>query len=411
MTDKIRFKHVYSDGHFSPRFISFDPSSDFDFARSLSESDDIFVFPGFADVHVHLREPGFSYKETIRTGTLAAAHGGYTSVCSMPNLDPVPDTADNLRKQLDIISKDAVINVFPYGAISIGEKGVETAHLEELAENAVAFSDDGKGVFGDEIMREAMLRTKALGKLIAAHCEDMSYVRGGYIREGNYSRAHGHKGILPESEFKMVERDISLLRETGASYHVCHVSTKQSLELIRAAKKEGLDITCETAPHYLLLTEDDLQEDGRFKMNPPLGSEEDRKALIEGILDGTVDMIATDHAPHSAAEKSAGLEKSLMGVVGLECAFQVLYTKLVRPGILPLERLIYLMAEAPRKRFSLRDTGIEGGNFSVWDLSQKTDVDPDKFLSMGRSTPFSGMKVYGKCKMTVFGGKTVWQDK
>ena len=364
------------------------------------------VVPGLVDVHVHLREPGFSQKETIRTGTEAAARGGYTAVCPMPNLNPAPDCAANLRQETDIIARDAVIRAIPYGTLTVGRAGKEVAALEEMAGDVIAFSDDGSGVQDDGVMRAAMLRAKALGKIVAAHCEDNSLLRGGYIHGGEYARQHGHRGICSESEWGQIARDLSLVRETGCSYHVCHVSTAESVALIRRAKAEGLDVTCETAPHYLLLNDMDLEEDGRFKMNPPIRSERDRLALIEGVLDGTVDMIATDHAPHTAAEKSRGLEGSAMGVVGLETAFPVLYTGLVEPGVLSLEKLIDLMSLAPRRRF-----GIPlGEDWAVIDLGREYAVDPREFASMGRATPFAWRRVRGRVVMTILDGKTVYSE-
>lgn len=369
-------------------------------------SDEYVVFPGFCDVHVHFREPGFSYKETIATGSMAAARGGYTAVCAMPNLDPVPDSAGTLAVQLDIIARDAVILVLPYGAITAGEKGERLADMEAMAPYVAAFSDDGRGVQSEDMMREAMKKAKSLGKIIAAHCEDDTLLHGGYINDGAYARAHGHRGISSESEWRQIERDLKLAAETGCAYHVCHISTKQSVELIRKAKAAGVDVTCETGPHYLVLDENDIQEDGRFKMNPPLRSREDREALVEGLLDGTIDMIATDHAPHSAEEKSRGLAGSAMGIVGLETAFPVLYTYLVKPGILTLERLVELLAVAPRKRFGIPT----GDDCTVWELSRPYTVDPADFLSKGRATPFAGMEVYGTCALTVCGGKAVYQN-
>ncbi|MBR4578007.1 MAG: dihydroorotase [Oscillospiraceae bacterium] len=365
------------------------------------------LFPGFCDVHVHFREPGFSYKETILSGTRAAAHGGYTAVCTMPNLDPVSDSPEHLRLQRAIIDRDACIRVYPYGAITLGQRGEELSELEALAPDCVAFSDDGHGVQSDALMRRAMERAKALGKIIVAHCEDNRLLRGGYIHDGRYAAAHGHRGICSESEWRQVERDLRLVGETGCAYHVCHVSTKESIQLIRQAKGDGLDVTCETAPHYLLLDEDALQEDGRFKMNPPLRSREDREAVLEGLLDGTVDMIATDHAPHSAREKSRGLEGSAFGIVGLETAFPLLYTGLVKTGILELERLAELLTVKPRERFSLP----LGNDFSVWDLDSSYEIDPQTFLSMGRATPFAGEKVFGKCMLTVCDGKPVYSEE
>ena len=368
------------------------------------------VFPGFVDVHVHLREPGFSYKETIRTGTLAAAHGGYAHVC--PMLDPVPDTAEHLRTQLDIIDRDAVVHVHPYGAITLGEKGEALAELEAMAPHTAGFSDDGRGVQSREMMRAAMLEAKRLGKIIAAHCEDNALLRGGYIHDGQYAEEHGHRGICSESEWGQIARDLELAEETGCKYHVCHISTKESVELIRRAKARGVDVTCETGPHYLVFTDMDLQEDGRFKMNPPIRSEADRQALREGLLDGAIDMIATDHAPHSREEKSRGLEKSAMGVVGLETAFSVLYTHLVRPGLLPMDRLIALMHDNPARRFGF-GTPLAAGqpaDLTVFDLDAAYTVDPEKFLSMGRATPFAGMDLYGVCRMTMIDGNIVWQE-
>ena len=360
------------------------------------------IVPGLCDVHVHFREPGFSYKETIASGSAAAAHGGYTAVCTMPNLDPVPDSAEHLQVQLDAIKRGAAIKVLPYGAITVGEKGEE---LSNMSDKVCAFSDDGKGVQNDEMMREAMTAAKRLGKIIAAHCEDNSLLFGGYIHDGEYARMHGHRGISSASEYKQIERDLRLAEETGCAYHVCHISTKESVELIRQAKARGVDVTCETAPHYLVLCDEDMQEDGRFKMNPPLRSREDKKALIEGIKDGTIDMIATDHAPHSAEEKGRGLEKSLMGVVGLEMAFPVLYTELVRKNIITLERLVELMSFKPKERF-----GIDTNNdFAVFDISEAYKIDPENFLSMGRATPFAGREVFGRCLLTVHNGKVVYK--
>ncbi|MGN1096007.1 MAG: dihydroorotase [Eubacteriales bacterium] len=372
------------------------------------------VFPGFSDVHVHLREPGFLSKETIKTGSAAAARGGFTSVCAMPNLSPCPDNFEHLLPELDAIKKDASVNVIPYGTITMGEKGDALSDMEGMAPYVAAFSDDGRGVQNGEMMREAMIKAKSLGKIIAAHCEDNSLLNGGYIHDGEYARTHGHRGISSESEWKQIERDLVLARNTGCSYHVCHISTKESVDLIRRAKAEGIDVTCETGPHYLTLTDMDIKEEGRFKMNPPLRSEEDKNALIAGLLDGTVDMIATDHAPHTAEEKSRGLSGSLMGVVGLETAFPVLYTQLVRTGKIPLSVLIERMSIAPAKRFSLGGGEIKVGNradICVFDLEKEYTIDQNEFLSMGKATPFEGMKVYGRSKMTIVGGKTVWQEK
>ena len=365
------------------------------------------VFPGFCDVHVHFREPGFSYKETIRTGSLAAARGGYTAVCTMPNLNPVPDSVEHLNRQLTLIENDAVIHVYPYGAITVGEQGEALADLDGMAPNVIGFSDDGRGVQQDDMMRSAMLKAKALGKMIVAHCEDNSLLHAGYIHDGEYAKAHGHRGICSESEWGQIKRDLELVKETGVSYHVCHISTKESVELIRQAKAQGVDVTCETGPHYLVMDDSDLQEDGRFKMNPPLRSKEDRLALIQGIQDGTIDMIATDHAPHSAEEKGRGLEKSAFGIVGIETAFPILYTYLVKPGIISMDRLMELLVTNPRNRFRI-PLGVD---FSVWDLNKTYAIDPEEFVSMGKAQPFTGWQVQGRCVATVCDGKLVWAEK
>ena len=371
------------------------------------------LFPGFVDVHVHLREPGFSYKETIRTGTLAAAHGGFAHVAAMPNLDPVPDCAAALAVQRAIIEKDALVHVHPYGAVSVGEKGERLADLDGLAPGVIAFSDDGRGVQSESLMREAMMQCRRLGKILAAHCEDNSLLHGGYIHDGAYARAHGHRGICSESEWGPIARDLRLAEETGCAYHVCHVSTKESVALIRAAKRRGVDVTCETAPHYLTFTDEDLQEDGRFKMNPPLRAREDRDALIEGLLDGTIDMLVTDHAPHSREEKARGLEKSAMGVVGLETSFAASYTALVQTGLLPLGKLVDLMHGAPMRRFGCGTELAEGqpADLTAFDLTKTYTVDPETFLTMGRATPFAGRALTGVCKLTMIGGEPVWKEE
>lgn len=365
------------------------------------------VLPGFCDVHVHFREPGFSYKETICSGSRAAAHGGYTAVCTMPNLNPVPDSPEHLVPQLQAIQDSNLIHVYPYGAISVGEQGARLADLEGLAPQVIGFSDDGRGVQSRELMRSAMLRCKALGKVLAAHCEDNSLLHGGYIHAGAYAAAHGHRGICSESEWGQIARDLLLAEETHCAYHVCHISTKESVDLIRQAKARGVDVTCETGPHYLVMDDSDLQEEGRFKMNPPLRSPEDREALVEGLVDGTIDMIATDHAPHSREEKARGLEKSAFGIVGLETAFPILYTHLVKPGILTLDDLVDRMCIAPRRRFGI-PLGLD---YSVWDLQETQKLDPETFLSQGRATPFAGWEVSGVCKATVCNGTLVYLGK
>lgn len=371
-----------------------------------SFSDSCIVLPGFCDVHVHFREPGFSYKETIKTGSMAAARGGYTAVCTMPNLDPVPDCRENLNVQLDIIKRDAVINVYPYASITVKEQGKELSDMDELTD-AVAFSDDGRGVQSDDMMKEAMVKAKKLKKIIVAHCEVNSLLHGGYIHDGEYARLHGHRGISSESEYLQIKRDLKLCEETGCSYHVCHISAKESVEAIRDAKSRGVDVTCETAPHYLILDDSDLKEDGFFKMNPPLRSKEDREALIKGIQDGTIDMIATDHAPHSLEEKSRGLEKSPFGIVGIETAFPLLYTNLVLSGVITFDRLMELICISPRKRFDLP----LNNDFSIWDLEKEYVIDNSEFLSMGKATPFIGSRVKGRCIKTFCNGKEVFSDE
>ena len=410
---KALFKNanVYVNGEFKKQTMLLDGASLSIFTGEMSRVncpvyDNIAIFPGFCDVHVHFREPGFSYKETIATGSRAAAHGGYTAVCTMPNLNPTPDSPENLKIQTDIIERDAKIAVFPYGTITKGQLGEELSDMDGMQKNVIAFSDDGKGVQSDALMLKAMQKARLLGKMIVAHCEDNSLLKGGYIHDGEYAKSHGHRGICSESEFGQIARDLELVKKSGCKYHVCHVSAKESVDVIRRAKADGIDVTCETAPHYLTMTDLDLQENGRFKMNPPIRSGEDREALIDGIKDGTVDMIATDHAPHSAEEKSKGLEKSNMGVVGLETSFPIMYTYLVKTGILSLEKLIEIMSLNPRKRFKINsDAG-----FTVFDLSAEYEIDPNEFLSMGKSTPFEGVKVFGKCLTTVYEGKVAYES-
>jgi dihydroorotase len=377
-------------------FVSNDTLSAFNFPEYS-------VFPGFCDVHVHFREPGFSYKETVLSGSRAAAAGGYTDVCTMPNLNPVPDSRAHLDEQLGIIKRDAVINVHPYGAITVGQKGEKIADLEGMAASVIAFSDDGRGVQDAGMMREAMQRARALGKMIVAHCEVNDLLRGGYIHDGEYARLHGHKGICSESEYRQIERDLVLAKDTGCDYHVCHISTKESVELIRAAKADGVKVTCETGPHYLILNDMDIQEHGRFKMNPPLRGEADRLALIEGVVDGTVDMIATDHAPHSAEEKSRGLAGSAFGIVGIETAFPLMYTHFVKTGVISMERLTDLLCYNARERFGLP----VGDSFSVWNLNCEYKIDPEKFYSKGKATPFEGSSVFGKHLVTVKDGRII----
>ncbi len=373
------------------------------FAPDFSHFEDVTILPGFCDVHVHFREPGFLYKETMASGSRAAARGGFTAVCTMPNLDPVPDSPENLAVQQAAIQRDAVINVYPMGAITEGERGERLTPMAQM--DAIAFSDDGRGVQSESMMRAAMEKAKKCGRIIAAHCEDNSLLYGGYIHDGDYARTHGHRGICAESEYGPIRRDIQLVKETGCSYHVCHISTKESVALIREAKREGVDITCETAPHYLIFDDSALIEDGRFKMNPPIRAQADKEALIEGILDGTIDMIATDHAPHSAEEKAKGLEKSAFGVVGIETSFPAMYTHFVKPGLLSLEKLMELMCINPRRRFGIPF----GEDFSVWRLSEMFEVRGEDFLSMGKATPFLGMHMHAVNYLTVSGGKVVYK--
>ncbi len=406
MKCRIKNAQVFENGRLIPGDIVFSgPRSD---ANVSLDFEGLAIFPGFADVHVHFREPGFSYKETILSGSRAAARGGYCAVCTMPNLKPVPDTPEHLGIELEAIRQSAQIHVLPYGAITMEEAGQELSRMEDLARDVCAFSDDGRGVQDADVMRAAMERARVLNKVIAAHCEENALLRGGYIHEGQYAHTHGHRGICSESEWRQIERDLALARETGCKYHVCHISTKESVELIRRAKAEGVDVSCETGPHYLLMDDSMLEENGRFKMNPPLRDKRDREALLEGIIDGTIDMIATDHAPHSTEEKARGLEKSAFGVVGLETAFPLLYTNLVRKGIISLARLIELMHTAPCRRFDIKLDPAT--NFTAFDLEAGYTINPAEFLSLGRSTPFEGWNVYGRCKLTVAGGQIAWID-
>ena len=395
-------KILYADKNIENKALEYINENGIQFA----EDSEIVILPAFCDVHVHFREPGFSYKETIETGCKAAAHGGYTTVCPMPNLKPVPDSLENLKAELDLIEKDASIEVVPYGAITVGEQGEVLADMEAMAPYVCAFSDDGKGVQSGEMMLSAMKKAKSLGKMIAAHCEVNALLNGGYIHDGEYAKAHGHAGICSESEYGQIARDVRLSKESGCSYHVCHISAKESVEIIRKAKSEGIDVSCETGPHYLVLCDEDLEEDGWFKMNPPLRSREDKAALIEGIKDGTIDMIATDHAPHSSEEKSKGLKGSNMGIVGLETAFALMYTELVKKSVISLERLVELMSTAPRKRFGLENKG----DFTVFEVSKPYKIDNNNFLSMGKAMPFQGREVYGKCLLTVHEGKAVYSE-
>lgn len=381
---------------------------------SVIELHNCCLVPGFVDVHTHLREPGFSYKETVYSGTAAAAAGGYTAVCAMPNLNPVPDSLEHLQTQLDVIDRDARIHVYPYGAITCGERGEALAELGAMAPHVAGFSDDGRGVQKEEMMRSAMELARRLDRPIVAHCEDESLLQKGWaVHDGEFARAHGLPGNASASEWRQVERDIRLVRETGCRYHVCHVSTKESVALIRAAKAEGLPVSCETGPHYLVLCDGELLDEGRFRMNPPIRSAADRDALVEGLLDGTVDCIATDHAPHAAPEKSGGLRGSLNGVVGLECAFPVLYTMLVETGLAPLETVLNALCVNPRRIFGLPGGVIAPGqsaDLTVLDLNRPHTVDSGTFRSLGRATPFDGWGVSAAVAMTICGGEIVYHN-
>ena len=395
------------------RIVSVSPSISQEGA-SVIELQDQLIVPGFVDVHVHLRQPGFSYKETIYSGTSAAAAGGYTAVCAMPNLKPVPDSVEHLEEELSAIRKDAKVHVYPYGAITVGQKGETMADLAGMAKDVCGFSDDGRGVQSQEMMKAAMAKAKELDKLIVAHCEDESLITPGWaIHDGEFCRSLGLIGNAPESEWKQVERDIDLVREVGCKYHVCHISTKESVELVRKAKAEGLAVTCETGPHYLVLTDMELENDGRYKMNPPIRTAADRDALIAGLLDGTVDCIATDHAPHSAEEKGKGLAGSLTGIVGLEAAFPILYTCLVETGIVPLEVILKALCVKPREIFGLPGGKIAEGevaDIAVLDTHRLWTIDPNNFRSLGRATPFAGWGVTAAVAMTIVDGEIVYAD-
>lgn len=409
---KLKNASVYESGRFKtiPEFSISVPENSPESSDYIFSLADCHILPGFADVHVHLREPGFSYKETIASGTAAAAHGGYTDVCSMPNLNPPPDCISGLSAQLKLIEESAVIRVHPYGTITAGQRGETLSDMDGLSEHVCAFSDDGRGVQSPQVMRQAMEGAKRLGKLIAAHCEDNSLLNGGYIHMGEYARVHGHAGICSQSEWGQIERDILLAKETGCPYHVCHISTAQSVKLIRRAKADGMDITCETAPHYLIFDDSMLRDEGRFKMNPPIRSLSDRLELITGCLDGTIDMIATDHAPHSAEEKSAGLRGSAMGVIGLETALAALYANLVKPGIIPFDRIIEMLCTNPRRRFGLPTADITR-DFSIWDMNEEYKFSEAFYLSKGKASPFTGTTGRGRCVLTVCAGQAVWVDR
>ncbi|MBP3579877.1 MAG: dihydroorotase [Clostridia bacterium] len=414
----IKNADVYVDGSFIKRDVFISGGVVSRIEENIGELDGITVItgkrlcvmPGLVDVHVHLREPGFEYKETIKTGTCACAHGGVTHVCTMPNLNPVPDNAQNLKVSLDAIKKDACVEVVPFGAITVGQKGEQISKLEEMSKDVIGFSDDGRGVQQDALMLEAMTHAKSLDKIISAHCEVNSLLNGGYIHDGEYAKKHSHRGICSQSEYEQIERDIELVKKTGVKYHVCHISAKESVEAIRRAKSEGVDITCETAPHYLVYNDMDLKEDARFKMNPPIRSESDRIALIDGVLDGTVDMIATDHAPHSVEEKTRGLEKSLMGVSGIETSFSVMYTYFVKTGVISMQHLMKLMHDNAKARFGLGTDIVTGkkADITVFDLDEKYTVKGEDFLSKGKFTPFEEKELYGKCVLTMYDGKVCY---
>ena len=378
----------------------------------LFDAEGCVVTYGLADVHVHLREPGYSAKETITTGTRACARGGVTTVCSMPNLQPAPDAPETIAIEQQMIDEQAVIEVLPFATISSKRAGRELADIEALRPLSVGYSDDGNGIQTEPLMREAMKRISAVDGIIAAHCEDDSLLHAGYIHDGEYAREHGHKGICSESEWGPIKRDVALAQEEGCRYHICHISTKESVAIIREAKQKCAHISCETAPHYLVLCDENLQEEGRFKMNPPLRAKEDKEALIEGIKDGTIEVIATDHAPHTAEEKSRGLKGSMMGIVGIETSFAICYTHLVRKGVITIEKLIALMSENPRRIFRLGGAMQVGerADIAVFDITKPYKIDSAEFLSMGKATPFEGEEVYGRCMLTLFGGEKVWEE-
>ncbi|MBQ3274061.1 MAG: dihydroorotase [Christensenellaceae bacterium] len=403
----LKDAEVFTDGSFLRRDITIDGNEDREF-----ELEGFCVLLGLVDPHVHLREPGFPYKETIKTGSEAAAVSGYSHIFAMPNLKPVPDSREHLKEELDIIERDAYINVLPFGSITAAEKGNTLSDMSGMNESVIGFSDDGRGVQDPAVMKDAMELCASLDSIIAAHCEDESLLTGGYVHDGEYAKENGLPGISSESEWRMIERDLKLADETGCRYHVCHISTKESVTLIRDAKRSGVDVSCETAPHYLVFADEDIRDDGRFKMNPPIRSASDREALIEGITDGTVDMIATDHAPHSAKEKSGGLKGSFNGIVGLETAFPVLYTTLVRRGVITLGKLTELMSINARRRFRIKESEADGfgKDAAVFDLSSGYNIDTERFRSMGRSTPFEGMYVFGSCVMNITGGRLVYID-
>lgn len=381
-----------------------------DAETEVFDAEGCIVTYGLADVHVHLREPGYSAKETITTGTRASARGGVTTVCSMPNLQPAPDAPETIAVEQQMIDEQAVIEVLPFATISSHRAGRELADIEALRPLSVGYSDDGNGIQTEPLMREAMKRISAVDGIIAAHCEDDSLLHAGYIHDGEYARTHNHKGICSESEWGPIKRDVKLAEEENCRYHVCHISTKESVEIIREAKHKCAHISCETAPHYLVLCDADLKEEGRFKMNPPLRAAEDKAALIEGIKDGTIEVIATDHAPHTAEEKSRGLKGSMMGIVGIETSFAICYTHLVRKGVITIEKLIQLMSENPRRIFRLGGAMQVGerADIAVFDVTKPYIIDTAEFLSMGKATPFEGEEVYGRCMLTLFGGEKVW---
>lgn len=374
------------------------------------------VSPGLIDVHVHLREPGYERKETIETGTKAAARGGYTTIAAMANTIPVPDSMESVTYIEGLLQQSAQVRVFPYAAITLGERGQEIVDVEALSETSIlGFSDDGRGIQEAGVMYQAMQRAKAVNKPIVAHCEDDSLLFGGYLHDGEYAKANGHRGILSVSESAQIARDIMLAQATGVHYHICHISTKESVELVRFAKAQGINVTAEVSPHHLILCDTDIvNDDPNFKMNPPLRADADRIACVQGLLDGTIDVIATDHAPHHEDEKAWGIETAPFGIVGLETAFPLMYTKFVKTGKMTLKQLIDCMSTKPANIFNLPYGTLEVGaaaDITIIDLDKEMEIDSSQFLSKGKNTPFNGYNVTGWPVMTLVGGRVAYKDE
>jgi dihydroorotase len=383
--------------------------------ETIMNADGKLVAPGFIDVHVHLREPGGEQKETIETGTLAAARGGFTTICAMPNTKPVPDTVEHLKNLKERIKENAHVRVLPYASITVKEAGQELTDFESLQkEGAFAFTDDGAGVQNAGIMLKAMKKAAALQASVVAHCEDNTLVFGGVVHDGVFAKTHNIQGIPSVCEAVHIARDVLLAEAAGCHYHVCHISTKESVRTVRDAKKAGIHVTAEVTPHHLLLTEEDIPGlDANYKMNPPLRSKEDREALINGLLDGTIDCIATDHAPHTIEDKQAGIYKAPFGIVGLETAFPLLYSRFVQTGIFTLKKLVDWMTIKPAEIFKLPYGRLEEGaaaDLVIIDLNLEKEIVPQHFASKGRNTPFGGWKCKGWPIATFVNGKLVWQE-